>query len=60
MGFTAQEEGIMSENEIRLIRAIRSAPNPEKMMTYIEGLLFNPQKFQEALETLFAQQVSWF
>lgn len=48
----------MSENEIRLIRAIRSAENPEKMMAYIEGLLLNPQKFQEALEKLFVQQVS--
>ena len=48
----------MSDNEIRLIKAIRQAENPEKLMAYIEGLLFNPQKFQEALEKLFVQQVS--
>lgn len=48
----------MSENELALIMKIRSSDNPEKMMDYIEELLFNPQKFQEALTALSARQVT--
>lgn len=50
--------GTMSENELALILKIRQSDNPEKMMDYIEELLFNPQKFQEALTALSAQQVT--
>jgi hypothetical protein len=48
----------MSENELAIIMKIRNSDDPEKMMDYIEELLFNPQKFQEALEALSSQQVS--
>ena len=48
----------MSENELAIIMKIRNSDDPEKMMDYIEELLFNPQKFQEALEALSAQRVS--
>ena len=58
MGYTPSKEGLMSDNEIKLIQAIRAAENPDRMMDYIEGLLFNPQKFQEALETLSVPQAS--
>ena len=50
--------GTMSENELAIIMKIRSSDDPEKMMDYIEELLFNPQKFQEALKALSAQRVS--
>ena len=53
-----KEQGTMSENELAIIMKIRNSDDPEKMMDYIEGLLFNPQKFQEALEALSAQRVS--
>ena len=46
----------MSENELALIMKIRSSDDPEKMMDYIEELLFNPQKFQEASRVLAAQR----
>lgn len=46
----------MSDNEKKLIQAIRTAEDPNKMMDYIEELLLNPQKFQEALKTLAAPQ----
>lgn len=42
----------MTNNEMKLIQFIRSSENPEKMMDYIEELLVNPQKFQEALAAL--------
>ena len=48
----------MSENEVALILKIRNSKDPDKMMDYIEELLFNPQKFQEALKKLSAQRVS--
>ena len=48
----------MSENELAIIMKIRNSDDPEKMMDYIEELLFNPQKFQEALEALSSQKVS--
>lgn len=48
--------GTMSENELALILKIRQSEDPEKMMDYIEELLFNPQKFQEALKALSAQR----
>jgi hypothetical protein len=48
----------MSDIETKLIKAIRSAPDPEKMMDRIEALLFNPQKFQEELKALSAHRVS--
>lgn len=48
----------MSKNELALITKIRESDDPDKMMDYIEELLFNPQRFQEALEALFAQQVT--
>ena len=47
----------MSENELALILKIRNSEDPEKMMDYIEELLFNPQKFQEALKELSARPV---
>lgn len=50
--------GTMSENELALILKIRSSEDPDKMMSYIEDLLFNPQKFQEALKKLSAQRAS--
>ena len=50
--------GTMSENELALILKIRSSEDPDKMMNYIEDLLFNPQKFQEALKELSAQRAS--
>lgn len=46
----------MSENELALILKIRQSKNPERMMDYIEELLFNPQKFQEELRALSAPQ----
>ena len=48
----------MSENELALILKIRNSDDPEKMMDYIENLLFNPHGFQEALKKLPVQQVS--
>jgi hypothetical protein len=48
----------MSNIEIKLIEAIRNAPDPDEMMDRIESLLFNPQKFQEELKALSAHQVS--
>ena len=53
-----KEQGTMSENELAIIMKIRNSDDPEKMMDYIEELLFNPQKFQEALEALSSQKVS--
>ena len=50
--------GTMSTNELALILKIRSSEDPDKMMSYIEDLLFNPQKFQEALKKLSAQRAS--
>lgn len=47
----------MSENEMALIMKIRNSEDPEKTMDYIEELLFNPQKFQEALKELSARPV---
>ena len=47
----------MSENELAIIMKIRNSDDPEKMMDYIEELLFNPHKFQEALKALSAQRV---
>lgn len=40
----------MSEIEQKVIEKIRISKNPDKMMEYMEEILFNPQKFQEALE----------
>jgi hypothetical protein len=51
-----KEQGTMSENELAIIMKIRNSNDPEKMMDYIEELLFNPQKFQEALKALSAQR----
>ena len=48
----------MSENELALILKIRNSANPNETMDYIEDLLFNPHKFQEALKELAARQVS--
>lgn len=48
----------MSEMEQKLIERIRESEDPEKMMDYIEELLFNPQRFQEELTRLSARQVS--
>ena len=48
----------MSENELALIIKIRNSKDPDKMMDYIEELLFNPQKFQEELTRLSARRVS--
>lgn len=42
----------MNEIEQKVIEKIRLSKNPDKMMEYMEELLFNPQKFQEALEML--------
>ena len=52
-----KEQGTMSENELAIIMKIRNSDDPEKMMDYIEELLFNPQKFQEALEALSAPRL---
>ena len=49
-------QGSMSENERALILKIRQSKNPERMMDYIEELLFNPQKFQEEFKALSAPQ----
>ena len=51
-----KEQGTMSENELAIIMKIRNSDDPEKMMDYIEELLFNPHKFQEALKALSAQR----
>jgi hypothetical protein len=48
----------VSELERKLIDRIRESEDPEEFMDYIEDLLFNPQKFREALEKPFALQVS--
>lgn len=40
----------MNAIEQKVIQKIRDSKDPEKTMDYIEELLFNPQKFQEALE----------
>lgn len=48
----------MSEMEQKLIDRIRESEDPEKMMDYIEELLFNPHRFQEELTRLSARQVS--
>lgn len=53
---SGEGNGTMSENELALIMKIRSSDDPEKMMDYIEELLFNPQKFQEASRVLAAQR----
>ena len=48
----------MNELEQKLIERIRESEDPEEFMDYIEDLLFNPQKFQEALKKPFVRQVS--
>lgn len=48
----------MDKWEQKLIDRIRESEDPEKMMDYIEKLLFNPQKFQEESARLSAQRVS--
>jgi hypothetical protein len=48
----------MNEMEQKLIDRIRASEDPEKMMDYIEELLFNPERFQEELAALAARQVS--
>ena len=48
----------MDKWEQKLIDRIRESEDPEKMMDYIEELLFNPQRFQEELTRLSAQRVS--
>ena len=48
----------MSELEQKLIDRIRESEDPEKMMDYIEELLFNPKKFQEESARLSALRVS--
>ena len=40
----------MSEIEQKVIEKIRISKHPDKMMEYMEEILLNPQKFQEALE----------
>lgn len=42
----------MNEIEQKVIEKIRISKNPDKMMEYMEDILFNPQKFQEALGML--------
>lgn len=44
------KEGLMTEIEQKVIEKIRLSKHPDKMMEYMEEILFNPQKFQEALE----------
>ena len=46
----------MSNDEIKLIQYIRNSDNPQKTLEYIEYLLINPQKVQEALAALSAQR----
>jgi hypothetical protein len=48
----------MDNMEQKLIERIRESEDPEKMMDYIEELLFNPQRFQEELTRLFARRES--
>lgn len=48
----------MDNMEQKLIDRIRESEDPEKMMDYIEEILFNPQRFQEELTRLSAQRVS--
>lgn len=48
----------MDKWEQKLIDRIRESEDPEKMMDYIEELLFNPQRFQEELTRLSALRVS--
>jgi hypothetical protein len=51
-----KERSKMSDFEVILLEWIRSNDDYEAALEYLEELLFNPQKFQEALETLSAPQ----
>lgn len=48
----------MDKWEQKLIDRIRESEDPEKLMDYIEELLFNPHRFQEELTRLSARRVS--
>jgi hypothetical protein len=51
-----KERSKMSDFELKLLEWIRSNDDYEAALEYLEELLFNPQKFQEALEALSAPQ----
>ena len=45
----------MTKLERKIIERIRSSEDPDALMDYIEELLVNPQKLQEALEEQYAR-----